>query len=167
MTVNRDFKQIVRSRMAKTGESYTSARATLLKSRSTFPVPRSTDSVDYAKLAGMSDAAVKATGCDWSGWVKALDKVGADQWAHRKIVDYAVQKCKAADWWAQMVVVGYERIKGLRAIGQRRGGGYEATKSRVFPVPVAKLYRAFSDTRTRSAGSRRSSRCAPRRRASR
>lgn len=48
------------------------------------------------------------------------------------------------------MTVGYERIRGLRAIGQRRGGGFEASKSRTFSVPVAKLYKAFSNARTRS-----------------
>jgi hypothetical protein len=46
--------------------------------------------------------------------------------------------------------VGYERIKGLRAIGQRRSGAFEASKSRTFPVPLARLYRAFRDARTRA-----------------
>ena len=32
MPTNKDFKRLVRSRMEKTGESYTSARAQLLKS---------------------------------------------------------------------------------------------------------------------------------------
>jgi hypothetical protein len=47
------------------------------------------------------------------------------------------------------VTVGYERIKGLRAIGQRRGAGYEASKSKVFAVPIGRLFRAFHDTRSR------------------
>ena len=49
-----------------------------------------------------------------------------------------------------MVTVGYERIKGLRERGQRRDGGFEATKSKVFAVPLTRLYRAFHDKRTRS-----------------
>ena len=48
-----------------------------------------------------------------------------------------------------MVTVGYERIKGLRARAQRRDGSYEATKSKVFAVPITRLYRAFADKRTR------------------
>ena len=59
-------------------------------------------------------------------------------------------KYKVPDWWTQMVTVGYERIKGLRARGQRRDGSYEATKSKVFAVPLGRLYRAFADKRTRS-----------------
>jgi hypothetical protein len=46
--------------------------------------------------------------------------------------------------------VGYERIKGLREIGQRRDGTYEASRSRTLAVPVARLYRAFADTRLRN-----------------
>jgi uncharacterized protein YndB with AHSA1/START domain len=45
-----------------------------------------------------------------------------------------------------MVTVGYERIKGLRDVGQRRSDGtYEANKSKTFPVPVASLYAAFEN----------------------
>jgi hypothetical protein len=92
----------------------------------------------------MSDAAIKkATGCNWERWVWALDRVHADTWPHRKIADYVHEKYKVKDWWTQTVTVGYERIKGLRAIGQRRGGGFEATKSKTFAVPVAKLFRSF------------------------
>ena len=52
-------------------------------------------------------------------------------------------------WWTQTVAVGYERIRGLRDRGQRRGGGYEATKSRTFNVPVDKLFDAFANARIR------------------
>ena len=48
-----------------------------------------------------------------------------------------------------MVTVGYERIRGLRDRGQRRGGGYEANKSRTFNVPVGTLFNAFANARTR------------------
>jgi uncharacterized protein YndB with AHSA1/START domain len=48
-----------------------------------------------------------------------------------------------------MVAVGYERIKGLRAIGQRRDGSYEANKSRTYGVPVTKLFEAWADPTVR------------------
>ena len=47
------------------------------------------------------------------------------------------------------MTVGYERIKGLRARGQRRDGSYEATKSRTFDVPVTTLFDAFADKKVR------------------
>jgi uncharacterized protein YndB with AHSA1/START domain len=57
---------------------------------------------------------------------------------------------KIPGWWAQTVTVGYERIKGLRAVGQRRDGSFEANKSKTFPVPLARLYQAFHNARTRA-----------------
>jgi hypothetical protein len=39
-----------------------------------------------------------------------------------------------------MVTVGYERIRGLRAKGQRRDGGYDVNKSKTYPVPLATLW---------------------------
>ena len=153
MPTNKDLKRLVRRRMQKTGESYTAARAQLLKGRTASakppaptPPPR-----DYAALAGMSDAAVQAaTGCTWKRWVGALDYANAHTWPHRKIAEYLQSRYQVQDWWAQTVTVGYERIRGLREIGQRRGGSFEATKSRTFPVPVARLFAAFAQARPRS-----------------
>jgi len=154
MTVAKDFKRVVRARMQKTGESYTAARAILLSKPAPTPAappPASAPAVsDYARLAGMSDAAIKAnTGCTWERWVMALDYKKAYTWPHREIAEYVHEKYKVRDWWTQAVTVGYERIKGLRDIGQRRGGGYEATRSKTFAVPVTRLFRAFSDARIR------------------
>lgn len=151
MPTNRDFKRLVRARMQKTGEAYTAARAQLLMKQPASPAGPAPTAVDYAKLAGMGDAAVKAkTGCGWERWVKALDRVAAHTWPHRHIAEYVHEKYRVPGWWAQTVTVGYERIKGLRAIGQRRDGRFEATKSKVFSVPLGRLYRAFTDTRTRA-----------------
>lgn len=147
MPTNKDFKRLVRGRMQKTGESYTAARAQLLKRTK----PITTERVDYAKLAGMmSDAALKAkTGCTWERWVRALDRVQAYAWPHRRIAEYVHTKYRTPDWWSQTVTVGYERIKSLRTIGQRRDGGFETSKSKTYTVPLARLYRAFADARTR------------------
>ena len=110
-----------------------------------------TRSVDYAKVAGRSDAVLKAkTGCTWERWVKALDHAQAYTWPHREIATYVHEKYEIPGWWAQGVAVGYERIKGLRVIGQRRDGAFEATKSRTFAVPLARLYSAFHDARLRA-----------------
>jgi hypothetical protein len=155
MTIHKDFKRLVRARMRKTGESYTAARAQLLSKKaqpasraSTPPLVRPSD---YAKLGGKSDAILKArTGCTWERWVKALDRVQAHAWPHRDIAAYIVKTYKIPGWWAQSVTVGYERIKGIRAIGQRRDGSFEAGKSRTFPVPLATLYAAFDDPRLRA-----------------
>jgi uncharacterized protein YndB with AHSA1/START domain len=149
MPANKDFKRLVRSRMEKTGEAYTAARAHLLTTKQQAPSP-TRPSADYATLAGMSDTVIKEkTGCNWERWVKALDSAGAHTWPHRDIARHVREEFGIPGWWSQSVTVGYERIKGLRAIGQRRDGGFEVNKTKTFPVPLARLYRAWSDARTR------------------
>jgi uncharacterized protein YndB with AHSA1/START domain len=98
----------------------------------------------------MSDAAIKkATGCTWEKWVKSLDYHGAAEMKHADIAKLVKAKYKTPDWWTQTVAVGYERIKGLRARGQRRDGTYEMSKSRTFSVPVVELFDAWADARRR------------------
>jgi len=151
MTQDKDLKRLVRARMKKTGESYTSARAQITrkpKEKTSIAETRATVSTkDYAKLAGMSNAVIKEkTGCTWDKWVKSLDYYGAERMSHREIAELVSEKYKVPSWWTQTVTVGYERIKGLRARGQRRDGTYEATKSRTFNVPIEKLFDAFEKT---------------------
>jgi hypothetical protein len=147
MTTDKDFKRLVRARMQKTGESYTAARSDFA-ARKPKPAPVA---IDYARLAGRSDAIIKArTGCAWERWVKALDHVRAYEWTHREIARHVHDRYKIDGWWAQSVTVGYERIKGLRGIGQRRTGAWEASKSRTFAAPVEAIFRAFHDPRRRS-----------------
>jgi len=152
MPTNKDFKRLVRARMQKTGEAYTTARSHLLDRRrqSAVSSQSAAGTPDFGRLAGMSDATMKEkTGCTWDRWVRALDHVGAHEWSHRQIAEHVSEKYKVSGWWSQTVTVGYERIKGLRGIGQRRGGGYEVNKSKTFNVALGRLYRAFHDARTR------------------
>src|SRR3954471_17830900 len=135
--------------MQKTGESYTAARANFRQQKPATPVsPRP---AEYARIAGRSDAIIKErTGCNWERWVKALDRAKAQTWPHREIAKYVTEKYRVPGWWAQTVTVGYERIKGLRAVGQRRDGLFDASKSRTFAVPLNRLYRAFEDPKLRA-----------------
>src|SRR5688572_16526440 len=162
MPQHKDLKRLVRARMSKTGESYTTARSRIVARAVAMPAakssrPRAAASraavarPNYAALAGTSDAALKAkTGCTWERWVAALDYHGADKMAHRDIATLVYQKYKISGWWAQAVTVGYERIKGLRARGQRRDGTFEASKSRTYDVPVKTLFAAWSNARQRA-----------------
>ena len=125
MTVNKDFKRLVRARMRKTGEAYTAARAQLLQKTTPAKKSAAPAKPDYAKLAGMSDAKIEAqTGCTWEKWVKSLDHNGAREMTHAQIAELCAKKYKAPSWWSQMVAVGYERIRGLRTRGQQRNGTF-------------------------------------------
>ena len=147
--------------MQKTGEAYTAARAVLLNRRAPAvispvviparPAAKATATPSFEKLAGMSDKAIeKATGCTWEKWVWALDHVGAVEWSHRAVAEYVQTTYKISDWWSQGVTVGYERIKGKRAIGQRMSGAFEANKSKTIAATAAAVSRAFSDSRVRA-----------------
>jgi hypothetical protein len=155
MPLNKDLKRLVRARMTRTGEAYTAARANIIKKPKSATAPEAvapnvSKAVDYAALAGTSDATIKAkTGCTWESWVHALDRLGAEQMTHREVATLVNTKYKIPGWWSQTVTVGYERIKGLRARGQRRDGTYEATKSRTFNVPVTVLFDAWADAKMR------------------
>ena len=166
MPRQKDLKRLVRARMQKTGEAYTAARAQVLRKPRTSkrsdvdatlaaasaapltaaqPEPK-----HYAAIAGMSDDAIKEkTGCNWELWVKALDYKRAYELSHREIAKLVKEKWDTPMWWTQMVTVGYERIKGLRARGQGRDGDYTMTRSRTFGVDVETLYESWADGRRR------------------
>ena len=121
MPKQKDLKRLVRARMQKTGESYTAARLRIVNKK------------DFVALA----------------WVRVLDTADAAKKSHRDIAKY-VASLGTPSWWSQTVTVGYERIRGLRAVGQQRTGTYEANKSKTFAVPVDRLFKAFSDARLRA-----------------
>lgn len=144
MPKKKDLKRLARERMAKTGESYTTARAQILAQRSQQGEHLS--ETELAELAGLSTESVeRATGRDWSGWLEALDAAGCRTFEHREITRHLEETTDISAWWTQSVAVGYERVVGLREIGQRREGTFDANKSKTLPVPVETLYRAFAD----------------------
>jgi hypothetical protein len=147
MPRQKDLKRHVRARMQKTGESYTAARAHLVRKPhpDAPPLPP-----HYVARAGMSNDAIRSnTGRTWSEWVATLDAIDATRLPHGRIAAH-VRELGEPDWWTQAVAVGYERIRGLRAIGQRRDGTYEATKSRTFAAPAERVFDAFASARTRT-----------------
>lgn len=197
MTRQHTFKARVRSRMAKTGESYTTARRQLLARAQTNPAepaaaatapaeattllsadpaepttpasaapaapisaatgPAAASVPDQAgpaaAVAGpaeqterISDALLsERTGRPWAQWFALLDDWGGTGRTHTEIARWLVTTHEVPGWWAQTVTVGYEQARGLRAPGQRRGGGFSANGSRTVAVPVRRLFDAFAD----------------------
>jgi uncharacterized protein YndB with AHSA1/START domain len=155
MPKQKDLKRVVRTRMQKTGESYTAARLQVVAKRQAAarkaPAPAApAPPPDYAALAGMADETIAArTGADWAEWVRRLDAIGATGKPHGDVARHVHETYGVSGWWSQGVTVGYERIRGLREIGQRLSGAYEASKSRTYPVSVERLFAACADARTR------------------
>lgn len=151
MPKDKDFKRLIRARMAKTGESYTAARAQLSGETGSHHQPGRLPAA-YEKLAGMSDAAVeKATGKPWPHWAAYLDELDAYTWEHKAIAAHIDESFDFSGWWAQTVTVAYERFRGLRDFGQRRGGGYDVNKSKTVAVGLERLWTAFAVDSERAA----------------
>ena len=151
MTKHKDQKRIIRARMKKTGESYTAARAVVV-SREKAPAPKyAAPRKEWPALAGQSDAKmIEQTGRPWAEWVEELNAARAFELSHRDIARHVSRTHpEIGGWWVQCIAVGYERIAGLRDVGQRRDGGYDANKSRTFAANVATVYRMFEDPRRR------------------
>ncbi len=153
MPRDKDLKRLIRARMVKTGGSYTAARAQLVaEPAGTTPGsrPLSTPAQplpdDYEKLAGMSDEAVfKSTGRTWPEWTAVPDRAEATSMEHQAIASHLSANHEISGWWSQMVTVAYERFRGPREVGQRRGRGYDVNKSKTIGVSVSRLYSAFED----------------------
>jgi hypothetical protein len=102
---------------------------------------------EYDEIAGSSsDAVLKATGKDWAAWVKALDKEKAHTLPHKDIAVMLRDRFGVGDWWAQMVTVGYERIKGLRVKNQK-ADGFEVSASKTVAVDAVTALEAFTDAK--------------------
>ncbi len=94
MPKQKDLKRLIRTRMQKTGESYTAARSQILDKSSPAPA-------EYAAIAGMSDEAVRAkTGRTWRQWVRQLDAIGAVRMPHREIAKHLNESNEISGWWA-------------------------------------------------------------------
>jgi hypothetical protein len=139
MTRQRSFKRLVRTRMEKTGESYTAARASLM----TADEP---EAIDRTALATSDEAIRRRTGRGWEEWFDLLDDWGAPERSHRDNARWVAEQqgIHPLAWNAQAVVSSYERARGLRAVGEH-ADGFTITASKTVAVPVDRLYEAFVD----------------------
>ena len=137
MTQHRSFKRIVRARMAKTGESYTAARSSILAAAAT-------GAVDEAVMPQSDSTLRKRTGEGWEHWLAVLDAWDAGERNHTEIARHLRDDLHIDGWWAQTITVGYERARGRRAVGEN-AQGFTANASRTVNVPVDALYDAFMD----------------------
>jgi hypothetical protein len=140
MTRQKSFKARVRVRMAKTGESYTTARRHLLDKAGPAPA------ADAAMIRKLSDASLRErTGRGWDAWFALLDAWGATGRTHTEVARWLVAEQQVDNWSAQSITVGYEQARGLRAPGQQSNGDFVASVTRTVAVPVDRLFGAFSD----------------------
>ena len=160
MTRARALKKLIRARAAKTGERYTAARRHVLRSlqqsraASAQPVSSATSRSETTAVAsskgGLSDAKSREkTGHGLEHWFDVLDRFDAVQKGHTAAARHLSDTHGVDGWYAQGITVAYERARGVRAINQRRDGGYEVSVSKVLPVATPDVVKAFAESRRR------------------
>ena len=156
MTRARALKSVIRTRIAKTGERYTTARRHVLAARpalravaapavSAPPVPV------VAAKGSVSDATARAkTGHGLDHWFAVLDAFGAVHQGHTAAARHLHEAHQVPGWYAQGITVAYERARGVRVVNQRRDGVYEVSATKVVTAGSRVVVTAFSDARQRA-----------------
>jgi hypothetical protein len=141
MTVQKSFKRLVRTRMEKTGESYTAARLRLLAGGEPQRI----------SLATSDEVIRERTGRGWEEWFDLLDEAGAAEMPHREMARWlaAEQGAELLAWNVQAVVGSYERARRGRQVGEHEDG-FTVTASKTVAVPIERLYSAFVDAHERA-----------------
>lgn len=101
----------------------------------------------------VTDGAVKeATGRDWSGWMKALDKRGARELTHKELVARLGEDGVASSWWQQSIAVAYEQARGKRVVGETAGTGFQVGVQRTVPMTAKQAWALVSEQPERWLG---------------
>jgi hypothetical protein len=144
MTSQKTFKERIRARMDKTGESYATARRRLIqKSEAEARKRRTPRTISPTRRS--DESVLKNTRRTWDEWFRLLDEWGAKNKKHPEIARWLSEEHLVDGWWAQSVTVAYEQERGMRAPGQRADGTYSVSASKTVDVPVETLFEAFHD----------------------
>jgi hypothetical protein len=146
MPTQKVFKQRVRTRMSKTGESYTAARAQLLR-KAASPEPAEPEQTSPPTS---DDAAQRATGKSYDQWFALLDSWGGSDRRHPEIAGWLRSEHGVDGWWSQAVTVAYERARGLRAVHQM-ADGFSIGVTRTVAAEPERVLEAFTSSRARRA----------------
>ncbi len=166
MPTQKIFKQRVRARMTKTGESYTTARCQLLRkatdpeapeveastTASTLETPAaaqepaaepSTDMIPADALLVADESMVRATGRGHAEWFALLDAWGAPHHDHTEVARWLGETHGTPGWWTQNITVAYERARGMRARHQMRDG-FSVSATKTIAVDPERALAAFT-----------------------
>jgi len=160
MTRARALKTAIRTRAAKTGERYTTARRHVLnelalppkpKPLVRFPEPPAASTVKPAAAkGGLSDAkAREKTGHGLDHWFAILDRFGGAAKGHTALARHLYADHSVPGWYSQGITVAYERARGVRALNQRCDGEFEVSVSKVVKASTADVLAVFTDSRRR------------------
>jgi hypothetical protein len=162
MTRARALKSVIRARISKTGERYTTARRHVLAAGSAparRAVPRQPEvaapTPPVVAKGSVSDATSRArTGQGLDHWFAVLDAFGAVERGHTAAARHLHDTHGVPGWHAQGITVAYERARGVRAVNQRRSGEYEGSVTKVVAGGSGDVVAAFMDLRRRTRWTR-------------
>jgi hypothetical protein len=167
MTRARALKQIIRTRAAKTGERYTTARRHVLKDLSRSTTPPAATAVEPAPhpaaapashgrrvastKGSVSDATARArTGQGLDHWFAVLDRFGGVEKGHTASARHLAVDHGVPGWHAQGITVAYERARGLRTLHQRMNGAFELSVTKIVNGNAREVVHAFTDRKRRA-----------------
>jgi hypothetical protein len=156
MTRARALKHVIRARVVKTGERYTTARRHVLShlkavETPTPPAPSAPAAKAKPRGSGMSEAKfVARTGHGFDHWFAVLDRFGAVQKGHTAAARHLYEAHGVDGWYAQGLTVAYERARGVRVVNQRCDGAFEVSVSKTVASTVPVIVAALSAPRQRA-----------------
>jgi hypothetical protein len=161
MTRARALKAIIRSRAAKTGERYTTARRHVLKELQPRPAavvrfaPKPAPAAPASSKGGLSDAKSRErTGHGLDHWFEVLDRFGGTAKGHTACARHLYADHNVDGWYAQGITVAFERARGARAVNQRCDGEYEVAVSKVLTTTTTDLIAGLTNKTTRGKWAR-------------
>jgi uncharacterized protein YndB with AHSA1/START domain len=161
MPIQKTFKRRVRTRMAKTGESYTAARRQLIR-KSADGATDAAAALPGAPTVALTPPATevppelltsdnsmrRATGKGHGEWFAILDTWGATGHNHTEIARWLNAEHGVTGWWSQNITVNYERARRMRRPGQM-ADGYSVSATRTIAAEPERVLAAFTDTPVR------------------
>lgn len=106
---------------------------------------RSEPSKDSTPWQEFRDGSVRAkTGRAREEWFEVLDAFGVRRRGHTEAAAHLRDAHGVSAWWAQAITVEYERIRGLRAYGQR-ADGFALSVQRALAVTADRAWEAWTD----------------------
>jgi hypothetical protein len=146
MPTQKIFKQRVRTRMTKTGESYTAARSQLLR-KVEEPAPptleQPTREIPADALLVADESMQRATGKSHAEWFALLDAWGATDHNHTEIARWLSATHATPGWWTQTITVAYERARGMRG-RHEMASGFSISVTRTMAVEPERALAAFT-----------------------
>ncbi len=154
MPTQKVFKQRIRSRMTKTGESYTAARHQLLRKAAPEASAGSETANEVAvrtkstRLMTSETAMRRGTGRGHEDWFALLDAWGGTEHTHSEIARWLSETHGVPGWWTQNITVNYERMRGMRT-AHEMADGFSISVTRTIATDAERALAAFTNATVR------------------